>query len=340
MAQDASTLVNPPQDTLPTTGKSVADLKADIRDTRRRIDSTIAMTTRQIGTALSGGPTAVRARSTATRILGIGAIGLRLVGTVRHRMSGVALRRAAVGATVSAAVVGLILGTRAQRRSQARHRRSELARLTAVIFDIDGTLVDSNAAHAETWVEALREHGIPCDAAQVRPLIGMGGDKLLPRIANIEEDSAEGRAIAKRKKELFAERMPDLAPTPGARALIAHLRRLKKNVVIATSADDREMAALLEQSGVADLIPSRASKDDARQSKPNPDIVRAALERARVPSARALMIGDTPYDIEAAKRAGVQSIALRCGGHWSDKDLAGAVAVFDDPADLLSYWRR
>jgi HAD superfamily hydrolase (TIGR01509 family) len=251
-------------------------------------------------------------------------------------------KRLAMGALMAGGVGTLLFLSRIRRRraicQPQRERSPGIANITTVFFDVDGTLIDSNAAHAETWAQALREHGIACDAAQVRPLVGMGGDKLLPRIAGVEEDSTEGRAIAKRKKALFAERLPHLAPTAGARALIAHLRGLKKDVIVATSADDREMRALLDQAGVADLIPERTSKDDASHSKPDPDIVEAALERAGVPAVRALMVGDTPYDIEAARRAGVGSIALRCGGHWSDEELGGAVAVLDDPAALLAYW--
>jgi HAD superfamily hydrolase (TIGR01509 family) len=107
------------------------------------------------------------------------------------------------------------------------------------------------------------------------------------------------------------------------------------DLIIATSADDREMSALLKQAGVDDLFPQRASKDDASDSKPDPDIVHAALERAGARAAEAVMIGDTPYDIQAAARAGVKTVALRSGGFWTDEDLAAAFAICDHPADLL-----
>jgi HAD superfamily hydrolase (TIGR01509 family) len=216
----------------------------------------------------------------------------------------------------------------------------DIDRVVAILVDIDGTLIDSNAAHAETWAEALTEHGFPCGADQIRPLIGMGGDKLLPRVAGVEEDSTQGRAIGTRKKELFAERLPSLSATRGAQALLSHLRHLNKEVVVATSADGREMRALLAQAGVADLIPERTTKDDAAESKPDPDIVRAAIARTGARPAETIMIGDTPYDMEAARRAGIESVALRCGGYWSDADLGGAIAIFDDPAALLAHWQR
>ena len=213
-----------------------------------------------------------------------------------------------------------------------------IADLSALLFDVDGTLIDSNAAHAETWTQAFREYGIDCDVADIRPLVGIGGDKLLPRIAHVEEDSSAGKAIGHRKKTLFAERLPHLSATPGARALLAYLHGLNKDLVVATSADNREMRVLLEQAGVADLIPMRISKDDAAESKPDPDIVKAALKRAGAPADRTIMIGDTPFDIEAARRAGVDTIALRCGGHWCDAELQGAVLILDDPSALLGYW--
>ena len=215
---------------------------------------------------------------------------------------------------------------------------SPLAHVDAVIFDVDGTLIDSNAAHAETWAQALTEHGFPRDAAQIRPLIGMGSDKLLPTLG-LEEGSPQSRTIAQRKKQLFNERLPRLEPTHGARALLSDLRDRAKTLVIATSADDEEMDALLQQAGVADLIPKRTSSDDAARSKPDPDIVLAALKCSGAAVDRAVMVGDTPYDVEAARRAGIRAIALRSGGHWSDRDLGSALAIFDDPTDLLLHWR-
>jgi HAD superfamily hydrolase (TIGR01509 family) len=208
----------------------------------------------------------------------------------------------------------------------------------SVLFDLDGTLIDSNDAHALSWMHALREHGIGADITSVRPLIGMGADKLLPALAGVDEQSASGQSMARRKKELFGERMPALRPTRGARQLLEHLLEHGRDVVIATSADEKEMAALLDRAGVADLACKRTSKDDAAASKPQPDIVCAALAKTRG-AGNAVMIGDTPYDIEAAARAGVPSIALRCGGHWTDHDLRGALYVLDDPAALLEHWR-
>lgn len=212
-------------------------------------------------------------------------------------------------------------------------------RFTTLLFDVDGTLIDSNAAHAEAWTKALQEHRVDVEIDQIRPLIGMGGDKILPAMAHVSEDSARGRSMARRKKEIFKSFLPSLQPTPGTRSLIEYLRDQGVDMVIVTSADDREMTALLERAGVADLIPARASKDNAPASKPDPDIVQAALARSQARPKYTALVGDTPYDIEAADRAGIEAIALRCGGYWTDSSLRGAAKIFDDPEALLAYWR-
>ena len=213
-------------------------------------------------------------------------------------------------------------------------------RVETVLVDVDGTLIDSNGAHAQSWTQALGEHGIPVDVQSIRRLVGMGGDKLLPLVARVGEESEIGRAIAKRKKAIFGTLLPNLKPTPGARDLVAYLRQHHLDVVIATSADDRETSQLLERAGVDDLIRQRASKDDAERSKPDPDIVRAALARSHALPGTSVMVGDTPYDIEAARRAGISVFVLRCGGYWTDAALQAADGIFDDPAALLAHWRH
>lgn len=214
-----------------------------------------------------------------------------------------------------------------------------LSTFQTAIFDVDGTLIDSNGAHAGTWCQALRDHGIQVTAATIRRLIGMGGDKLLPTVAHVEESSELGKKIGKRKKALFDRQLPGLQPTPGARALVEFLRNSKVDLVIATSADDQEMRSLLKVARVDDLFPIRSSKDDATESKPDPDIVHAAMARAQARPEETVMIGDTPYDIEAARRAGIKTIALRCGGYWTDDDLQGAEDIVDHPAALLERLR-
>jgi HAD superfamily hydrolase (TIGR01509 family) len=212
-----------------------------------------------------------------------------------------------------------------------------LSAYRTVIFDIDGTLVDSNDAHALAWVKALREHGFLVDFAQVRWLIGMGGDKLLPALTDLDSESAEGRAITARRRTLFMhEHLPMLRPTGGALALVQRLHKEGLTLVVATSAEREEVNGLLEVAGVAHLFDRAASSDDAERSKPDPDIVHAALRQSGSQASEAIMIGDTPYDVKAATQAGVGLIAVRSGGWWVDEALAGAMAIYDSPADLLA----
>ena len=209
------------------------------------------------------------------------------------------------------------------------------APLRAVVLDIDGTLIDSNDAHAHAWVDVGREFGHEIGFAHVRRLIGMGGDKVLPQLTGVDEESEEGEAIQKRRGEIFrSEYLPKLRPFPHARELLERFRDEGLTLVVATSASKEDMGGLLKQAGIADLMDEKTSSSDAEESKPDPDIVEAALESAGVAPDEALMLGDTPYDVEAARRAGVRCVAVRCGG-WGDEELRDAVAVFDDPADLL-----
>lgn len=206
----------------------------------------------------------------------------------------------------------------------------------AVLFDVDGTLVDSNDAHAHAWVASFAEHGIAVEFARVRRCIGMGGDKLMPAVSGVEEDSDAGADIASRRGEIFAERfLPHLKPFRDADRLVAELKARGLTMVTASSAKHDELRPLLEIAGVEGLMDANTSGDDAEHSKPDPDIVRAALKRAHATPRDAVMIGDTPYDVEAALAAGVPIVAFRCGG-WMHDDLKGAAAIYDGPWDLLS----
>ena len=172
----------------------------------------------------------------------------------------------------------------------------------AVIFDVDGTLVDSNDAHASAWVQAITESGRRVEFSRVRPLIGMGGDKLLPELTGLSIDSPQGKAIVARRREIFQRNyLPHLKPTRGAQPLLEWLRDDRKKLVVASSAEDEELQQLLEVAGASKLIESSTSSDDAARSKPDPDIVAAAIGRTGVPA-------------------------------------AGAVAVYADPADLLEHY--
>jgi HAD superfamily hydrolase (TIGR01509 family) len=213
-----------------------------------------------------------------------------------------------------------------------------LKALKAVLLDVDGTLVDSNDAHAAAWIEALDAAGHRASFDEVRRLIGKGGDKLLPEVTGLAQDSPEGQAIGRRRAQIFRKAfLPDLRPFPRARDLLARMHQDGLRLVVATSAQEDEMNALLEKTGGSEFFDQATSSDDAERSKPDGDIVAAALHKARCAPHESLMLGDTPYDIEAASAAGVRAVALRSGG-WSDADLRGAVAIYDDAADLLARY--
>jgi HAD superfamily hydrolase (TIGR01509 family) len=209
-----------------------------------------------------------------------------------------------------------------------------------VILDVDGTLVDSNDAHARTWVDAFAEHGVTVAYDDVRRSIGMGGDKLMPAVSGIKEDSAEGRRIAARRAELFKSTwLPRLRPFPRVRELLQRFDDDGFTIAVASSAKAEELDPLLERAGVLDLIPKRTSSDDASNSKPDPDIVHAALQTTHCAPEHAVMLGDTPYDVEAARRAGLHVVAFECGG-WSAADLSPADEIYADAADLLNRYEN
>jgi HAD superfamily hydrolase (TIGR01509 family) len=163
----------------------------------------------------------------------------------------------------------------------------------------------------------------------------MGGDKLFPRITGLSEDTPLGKEVSKARGAIFRSKyLPEIKAFSGSRELVERLREASMVVVIATSADKQDLTALLEIADVEDLIEDHVSASDAERSKPDPDIVKAALKRLAVPKEQVLMIGDTPYDIEAAALAGIRTIAFRSGGVWTDDDLVGALEIYDGPSEL------
>jgi HAD superfamily hydrolase (TIGR01509 family) len=210
--------------------------------------------------------------------------------------------------------------------------------IRGVILDVDGTLVDSNDAHAKSWVEAMAEYGYHVPYEKVRPLIGMGGDKVLPETIGIQKDSPQGKKISQRRAEIFKERyLPTVRPFPKARELLQRMRESGLKLAVASSAQPEELEALLRIVGASDLIEEKSSSKDAQDSKPDPDIMQVTLQRIGFPADQVIMLGDTAYDIEAAQKVGVGTIALRSGG-WSDDELRGALAIYDDTADLLAHY--
>ncbi len=211
--------------------------------------------------------------------------------------------------------------------------------IKGVLLDVDGTLVLSNDAHAESWAKAFKKFGYDIEFRAVRSLIGMGSDKLLPKLVpGLDYNSNKAQKMREFRSQLFLEEYaPSLKPTPGSRELILRLKENKLKLIVASSASQNELSTLLKAAKVDDLLTEATTSDQADESKPDPDIIHAALTKLGLLPEQTVMLGDTPYDIEAAGRAGVQLIAVRCGG-WKDEDLTGAIAIYDDPADIATHY--
>jgi phosphoglycolate phosphatase-like HAD superfamily hydrolase len=210
--------------------------------------------------------------------------------------------------------------------------------LRAVIVDADGTLVDSSDAHADAWVEALRAHGYDTTSGLVRRVIGMGGDKVVQAVTGLDQVDPTAQRITAARCSIFAKRyLARIRPFPNSHALLSRMRADRLRLVVAGSGDVSVLKTLLERTQFLDLIEDIVSSAEVDHSKPDSDLVGAALEALGLLACQALMLGDTPYDIEAARNVGVATIALRSGG-WDDVDLKRAVAVYEDPADLLAHY--
>ncbi len=211
-----------------------------------------------------------------------------------------------------------------------------MRRYQAVLLDVDGTLVDSNDAHA--WVEALAEHDVEVGWSQVRRLIGMGGDRIVELLVGLPRDADANEEIGARRAEIFRERwLRTITPFPRTRDFMLLLRAEGYHYAIASAARGEELTALLEIADIADLCEVATTSSDVEESKPHPDIVEATLARLPVERHRAVMIGDTPYDLAAARGAYIDMIGVTTGG-WTRDALAGCVGVFAGVADLRARW--
>ncbi|MBH8575173.1 HAD family hydrolase [Nostocaceae cyanobacterium CENA369] len=210
-----------------------------------------------------------------------------------------------------------------------------------VILDVDGTLVLSNDAHAQAWEEAFAFFGYQVKFEQVRPLIGMGGDQIIPKFApELSDRQGQGKKIADRRKELILTKFAtNLAPATGARELILKMLSVGLRLIIASSATSQELSVLLKAAQIEDLLSQdeATTSDDAEVSKPDPGIVEAALSKLNIQPSQVVMLGDTPFDIQSANKASVGVIAFRCGG-FDDSQLKDAIAIYNDPADLLTHY--
>ncbi len=211
----------------------------------------------------------------------------------------------------------------------------------AVIFDVDGTLIDSVDLHAKAWQDAFREFGHEIAFDKIRGQIGKGGDQLLPVFLSKDEVAAKGEALDERRSEIFKQRyMPQTKPFPMVRELLERIQADGMQIALASSAKEDELEAYKKAARIEDLLQAETSTDDAEKSKPNPDIFEAAMQRlGDVDPAQVVVVGDTPYDAEAAGKAGLRSIGVLCGGWPADAlERAGCVATYRDPADLLAQY--
>jgi HAD superfamily hydrolase (TIGR01509 family) len=214
--------------------------------------------------------------------------------------------------------------------------------LRAFIFDIDGTLVDSNQLHVDSWDRAFRKFGKQFPREALRAQIGKGSDQYLPQFLTEKELSDFGKQLDEYRSELFRkEYLPRVCPLPKVRELFQRIRDDHKKIVLASSGKKTDTNYYVKLLKIENLIEGYASADDADRSKPAPDIFTAALEKLNVRPAEGIAVGDTRFDVEAAAKVGLKTIALTCGG-TAEQVLrrAGAIAVFRDPAHLVANYDK
>ncbi|MCW2633725.1 MAG: family hydrolase [Blastococcus sp.] len=206
------------------------------------------------------------------------------------------------------------------------------------ILDVDGTLVDSNYQHAMAWYRALRSLGETYPIWRIHRLIGMGGDQLLPTLAGDEVEARIGDEARERQGKEVDALLEEIAPLPGARDLLLAIKERGHRLVLASSGQQRHVDFALDLLDARDIADEWTSSADAEKTKPAPDLLQVALKKLGAPAdAPSVMIGDSPFDVQAAKNAGMPAIVVRSGG-FGDDELreAGAIALYDTPGDLCA----
>lgn len=216
----------------------------------------------------------------------------------------------------------------------------------ALLTDLDGTLLDSNALHAEAWRRAFEHFGIQTSLAECWSQIGKGGDKVVPAFVPEGDCPRLEEPLKQFRKEVFhRDYMPRIVPFARARDLLVRVRQQGMKIALATSSNQEDLATYSEIIGMEDLVDEASSSADAKESKPDPDIFAAACRKIGISiedaPRQAVALGDTPWDAQSAGKLGIPVIGLTCGG-WKRDDLlhAGCVAVFQDPADLLLHFNQ
>ncbi|HEV2633527.1 MAG TPA: HAD family hydrolase [Actinocrinis sp.] len=207
----------------------------------------------------------------------------------------------------------------------------------AVLFDMDGTLIDSNYLHTVTWWEALRQYGHTVPMTLIHRSIGMGTEQLLDHVLGEDRDKDETDTLDTAHQALYARHWPSLVPFAGAARLLRACASRGWDVVLASSASERELTVLRKVLEADDVIAASTNSDDVDTSKPAPDLVSVALKKVGAAADRSVLVGDTVWDVQAAERAGVRCVAVLSGGFSRDELLqAGAVEVYEDAATLLA----
>ena len=213
--------------------------------------------------------------------------------------------------------------------------------ITSVIFDIDGTLVDSVDLHARAWQETFQHFGYEFPFDEIRHQIGKGSDKLVPHFISKQEVERIGEELDKFRGELWKTKyFDDVKPIPKVRDLFQRILADGKKIALASSAKGEDLKKYKKIPAIDDLVDKETSSDDVENSKPDPDIVHAASQKLHNPDPmQVVMIGDTPYDAEAARKAGVQVIGVLCGGFPKQELIeSGAAQIFRDPAHILANY--
>ncbi len=207
--------------------------------------------------------------------------------------------------------------------------------MAVAILDIDGTLIDTNYQHALAWFRAFARHEIVLPIWRIHRHIGMGGDQLVSALTDERTDRELGEGIREAETSLYGEMIGEVRAMAGSKELIDELRGRGHRVVLATSAKPQELDHYLEMLDARERADAWTSSEDVESTKPEPDLVHAALQKLGAGPGDAVMVGDTPWDVEAAKRAGVGTLAVRTGG-FAPEELrgAGALAVYESVAEL------
>ena len=210
-----------------------------------------------------------------------------------------------------------------------------------MVFDLDGTIVDSNEFHVEAWDRAFQHFGKHFPMSKLREHIGKGSDQYLPEFLTSRELKTIGKQIDEFRSKLFREEfLSQVKPFPKVRELFERIREDGKKIALATSSQADDVKTYTKLAGIDDLVDCQTTADDAGESKPEPDVFEMSLGKLVVPADHAVAVGDTRFDVEAAEKIGLKTIALLCGRAADEETLqkAGSIAIYKDPADLLANY--